>query len=643
MLRTVTGEQMTILWLRLLPKFLQLKIAADPEFRRSVAVPLDGTVTVGQGFASFTRSHFLAAVRKLYSGKDADVTVIDETSRPWIFSIDNRVAELTISINSDTDVYKLRGIFAIHPDRDTRLNGLDQALHQAGIDDLPHWRKELSERPLDDLELDPFNASLAMGPRAVAAKIAQTVENGEAKVSDLVPEDKAYFEHLVGATAAESLDDYIDHVLPAHIETLLRIDHPEGAKQALALGIHSRIATSSVLKNLEEKELRVLGEWATQHGDLFSKVAFVELALSCLAKAPGLSSLIENLVTEIRDLDETDENGRLQFLSALAVFSGAEISRTKVLDDWKPFQRRLAALAHASLIERETFDKVDRQHFAQAALQSRVQRFYLQSLADLRREPRWQPDFIAAEQLKNEFLGRMLGQAGNCSDAIVDSALKELLLGHGPGSLRTTTRTPMAYYPGPLEGAYTKDVQPLPDDFERIIAEQLATVPFAGNNLYALLNLHAVFRISGSQIAEAVEQVRRAGIRLLDGPDGRDPDVVLIGLAFLAAGYRNTELAGLIQSMTRRLQIDTPGASRIEPHQELMIALICAASHEELGDWCKFIGPWAEEIARSITTTDQAAQPLHTLQLLCKIIPPLRLTTSRAIASLKLLLGWRGI
>src|SRR3546814_9783074 len=104
--------------------------------------------------------------------------------------------------------------------------------------------------------------------------------------------------------------------------------------------------------DLAESELVALLEWAASSGDLLSRIGAIETGLAVLPRIPSLEPTILALVTSIRDLDPTDVEGRLHFLMGILLYVGGDISRTGVLADLPPFQRRLAIFAQAALFER---------------------------------------------------------------------------------------------------------------------------------------------------------------------------------------------------------------------------------------------------------------------------------------------------
>jgi len=99
--------------------------------------------------------------------------------------------------------------------------------------------------------------------------------------------------------------------------------------------------------------------------------------------------------------------GQLHFLMGILLYVGGDISRTGVLADLPPFQRRLAIFAQAALFKRHAYGHAGVEHFTKWAIEQRGRRSYYQTLSELREEPRWVADYCTPDQLKAEFLGRV--------------------------------------------------------------------------------------------------------------------------------------------------------------------------------------------------------------------------------------------
>ena len=98
--------------------------------------------------------------------------------------------------------------------------------------------------------------------------------------------------------------------------------------------------------------------------------------------------------------------------------------------------------------------------------------YYLQSLTDMRLEPRWNPNLADATQMKANFFARIMAAAKDFEKNIKSSELRNLVLGTGSGSLRSLSEFPRLYYPGPLEGTENR-LNILPTEVSEAIKDRL--------------------------------------------------------------------------------------------------------------------------------------------------------------------------
>src|SRR3546814_876731 len=178
-----------------------------------------------------------------------------------------------------------------------------------------------------------------------------------------VPADRDYYDNLIGKGVASSVPQLAAEILAPHINRQLAFHDPDVTRLTLLLASHSSILAASDIAKVSESELVALLEWAASSGDLLSRIGAIETGLVVLPRIPSLEPTILALVTSIRDLDPTDVEGRLHFLMGILLYVGGDISRTGVLADLPPFQRRLAIFAPAALFERHAYGHVGVEHF----------------------------------------------------------------------------------------------------------------------------------------------------------------------------------------------------------------------------------------------------------------------------------------
>lgn len=621
--------------LLLIPPFLHVPVALDRDFRARMPVPLEGTIGVGS--ASFDRSAFLAAVQRAYQTGEAKI--VDATGEAWRLAALQHDPGLKLELSLNDDTMRLGGMPGLHPDAAVRLAHADRVFREAGVSLAEHdpWRMIIADRPLQGDELDGFETEVSAGPLSIGRALRDALLAGQAKMETLVPHDQRYYVNLTGVGDVPNLNDYIVEVAPPHVAAQLARDPEVGARQALLLGSQGMILGNTALATLDGDAFLALGRWVAEHGDPLAKCAYAELGLHRVATLPELEEVITPLITDLRD-SKTGEDSPLYYLMALYVLVDGELARVGTLAAWPPFRRRIATLAHAAVLLRESAGVIDTVAFARWCIEARAYHYRLRGLIDLRAEPRWEADHFVPDQLWQYIMGRLLDAASSAEPPLPEGHLRQLMLADAPGTIRQQVRFPMAFLPGPLEGGLAMPLVDLPADIAELIEEQLSAETIRPANLTAFINASAIFRVPTALVDLAIERIEAAGATLLADSDTSVQTNTINGLAHSAATLRRPDLAKLVWILARRRRND--GATTAEALvEELHLALTAAAANDDELGWARAFGEWSSEIAWTVEDVDAASHLLNTLQTLARLEPGLRPGTGRAAAALKLKLG----
>jgi hypothetical protein len=308
------------------------------------------------------------------------------------------------------------------------------------------------------------------------------------------------------------------------------------------------------------------------------------------------------------------------------------MARTGVGRDRPVFWRRLAAIAQASLIERAVIAAGVSASFIQKwAFPARGALYYLRTFIDLRREPRWLPDFVLQGQLKAELIGRVFSAGFSNAAKLRSDTARALFAPDDEAPIKSQLSFPFAYLPGPLEGG-VESIMDMPSDIETNLKQALESEEPTSDDFISLINSPLIFKV-GPQLAQlAAQALRRAKYQLRNMRNQRDAFSLLSGLAMVAAVTRSAELADEVRILVRVFR-RKPGID-IAPEDAMRIALICSASNAEKIQWCKFVGDWLTEISFEDMSHEEAVNLHEHIQLLCKLEPDLWETCGRAEASL---------
>lgn len=622
--------------LELVPPLIRKTLIEESEFRELYGFKANAVIGFGGSGVSIQRSDFFDAIREILSGA-SEIAVTDNDGMEWLLTNQSEqggLPFLVISIGERR--LNLPDFSALSPDSVTRLRSLDNAASEVNLSTKvrDRWRNLLAERALHDDEVDEFHSDFQDTPVQIARSIQRDIAKGQRSVSSLVPHSRRYFERLVGTyDGSKSISEYAASRGRQFIDQLSAWRPYDGFLFSLFLSSHSALTTEINVQPLDSEDLLRAFDLLEKRGDRISQLGLIEVGLRILPERPQIKPVLIRLVEQIRDDHVDGPASGFNLLSALFLFVDGELSRTRLLSAEPPFYRRVASLAQAGLIHRQLMSSgVETDQFSEWAFRTRGQQYYLQSLADMRLEPHWNPDLAVASQIKADFFGRIMTAARKYEKNIEGSELYELILGTKPGSLHSLSEYPRPYLPGPLEGG---DIPPniLPPAASETIKAQLSAEVVETSSFVGLLNCALIYRIESDQVELAVKALQRSSYRIANVKDRSELLAILNGLASVAAVSRSRVLADELRILVRRYRHDVQYA--ISAEEDMRVCLVAAASREDLNAWIEFAGEWMTELSFG-ELKDDDGEVLHShLQSLCHAVPNLWASCGRADAALK--------
>lgn len=622
--------------LELVPPLIRKTLLNDQSFSEEYGVKPEAIITFRESGVSIQRSELFDAVRIVLGG-EGPAELTDDEDRAWILTNEGERQALVLA--SDQQRLVLPDFSVLSEDTSTRIRFLEDSASDVNLplSAKKEWRNILEKRALQDIEFDSFYSDLHDTPVNVQRTIRNEIKAGGSSVSSLVPHSRRYFERLVGAyDGSSSVRDYAVGTGHKFFEQLTKWRSYEGFLFSLLLSSHLAFTAEINIDHLDQEELEKAFDYLEKHGDMLSRLGAVEVGLRLLPDRPAIKPFLLRFVHLIRDDDPERKNSEFNLFSALFVLIDGELARTRLLAEEPPFYRRLASLAHAALIHRLLLHcGIDYDHFANWAFNNRGEQFYMQSLADMRTEPRWNPELVSASQLQAEFFGRIIIAGNNFQANLGDGELLETILGDGEQSLIKLGEFPRPYFPGPLEGAYDCP-NTLPDGLANVIEEQLNSIRIEAASFVALVNSSLIFKIASDHAELAAKALKLLNYTLANVEDKSQLMGILNGLATVAAVSRNRELADELRILVRRYRHDSRyGFSVIEA---MRIALVASAAREDLMEWRGFAGEWLTEFAFDDLEEDDGAVLHSHLSALLHSVPELWVSCARADAALK---AWR--
>ena len=622
--------------LALMPPLIRETLLEDPSFNEEYGLKANFNISFGDSGISFLRSNLIEAAQKMLSGGPImEITAKD--GHKWMLkeiSEEGEFQKFTLS-RDDQLIILPDFLTAFSPDSNTRLRFVDKVGSEVNLPSSARdvWRKVLTERSLEDEEIDLFNNDIRDTPVQFMRIITDEIANDQIKISSLVPPSAKYFHRLVGEyDGSVSIQDYAANIGKSHFQKLFAWEPYDGFLLSLLLSSHSSLTVEINLDPLSSEDLLRAFEFLIEHGDRTSQLGAIEVGFRILPSRPEIEPNLIHLIENIRD-DDVDEQGNgFKLFSALFILVGGEMSRVRLLSAEPPFYRRLAALSQAALIHRQLLNsEVDIDSFSKWVMSNLSRHFYLQSLTDMRMEPCWNPEYAAPLQTKADFIGRILNAASEYKDNIKGKELFDLVFGNEPGSLNSVCEFPFQYFPGPLEGA--KGTQPnLPADMSESIEKQLNEKEIELKSFIGLVNAAMLFSIDADKAELAARALKLGSNRLSNIEDRSQFIATLNGLSMAAAVSRSRELADELRILVRKYRRDAQHTLSME--EAVNICFVAASSCADLSEWRDFAGEWFTELAFSDLEGNDGEVLQSYLEGLCHAVPELWVSCGRADAAL---------
>lgn len=639
----VKSELAQGLWALAPPRILE-SLLDDAQFRDEFGVERDPILSFGDSGPSFVRSRLYNAVRQTLRN-ETDFKVTDTEGRAWKLGVEKGESEQRIpQISYNGHRIVLLPHSTLLPDSRERISSFNYIAHHFNlpVSSKNVWHDIVSERPLDDDEVDKFYDDFCDTPIHFKRSLRDEISSGTLSVSSLAPRSKRYYERLVGVyDGSTSLRDYASGEGRKFIENLLSWKPLDGFLFSLLLSSHSALTAEISVELLEKEEVVRAFSFLEKLGDRISQLGAIEVGLRVLSEVPEIEPLLIRLIEQIRDENVEGTDSRFKLLSTLFFFVDGELSRTQLFSENPPYYRRLASLSQSTLICRQFANLgvgidsfcewlVDQHGVSHSCC-------YLQSLVDTRLEPRWIPEFAAAPLMRREFLGRILDTALDHKEALQNTKLYDLILGTETNNFLSHIEFTNAQIVGPLEGGEkasdTSSTYFLEEIEAQFRAEGNGSPPFVPLIFFWPLLPHK------SVLSElAADALKRSNHRLDEIEDKTQLIIILNDLASVAAVTRSRLLADELRILVHQYRRDSQHA--ISAGEAVRVCLAAAASRSDLKEWREYLGTCLTELAFS-DLEDSDKNSLHfQLQYLCHVDPGLWAFCSKAEAALKALRGY---
>ena len=628
--RSVIARAALELW----PPLIRKSLLDDSEFRQEYRLVSQTAITFGDSGVSVPSAELFDSIRNVFSGA-SERKIVDTDGLVWTLRDEADRGELPKLVLCSAGKQLFPPNFAVlSTDSAIRLRSLDEVAFDVNLTSSARdaWRHVLTERALEDDDVGSYYSDCCDTPVHVMRSIRDEVRTGQSSVSSLVPRSRKYYERLVGAyDGSTSIGDYAAGAGRTLFRQLAAWRPYDGFLLSLFLSSHSTLTAEIGIEHLGNDELVRAFDFLERHGDRLSQVGAIEVGLRILPERPELEPFLVRIVEQIRDDDVDGSMKGAKLFSALFILVDGELSRTRLMSAEPPFYRRLASLSQAALIHRQFVTSGVDGEFYEWALRNRGMQCYVQSFADMRLEPRWNPGLAGPYHFKAEFFGRILIAGSKYEANIEDSGLYSLIVGTEHGSLSALCEFPHPYLPGPLEGS-DDGANAIPTDLSKAIEAQLNADSVGPYSFVALVNSAIIGRVDSDHVTLAARVLKLGNYRLAHVEDKAQLVNILSGLATVAATNRSVTLAGELRILLRTYRRDAQYGLSIE--EIIRICLVASASRKDIHEWRDFVGEWLTELSLWELDGNDGAVLHSYLRCLCHAVPELWVSCGKADAAL---------
>ena len=186
--------------LELAPPLIRDTLLEESGFREEYGFITDPILSFTNSGVSFQRSSLYDAVRKVLSGAE-EKKVTNTKGQKWRLKNISKKGEWPhFVLSRGKQCLPLRTFMPLSPDKATRLRFLDEAASDVNLPTSASdtWRNILSERALEDDEVDTLHSEFLDTPVSKTRSISRDIKAGQVSISSLISSSHRYFARLVG-------------------------------------------------------------------------------------------------------------------------------------------------------------------------------------------------------------------------------------------------------------------------------------------------------------------------------------------------------------------------------------------------------------------------------------------------------------
>lgn len=328
--------------LELVPPLIRESLLGMESFRKAYAFKTEAIIAFEGSGVSVQRSEFFDSVRAVLAGA-GEAEVLDAEGGVWYLRNEaDEGAPPNLVLSSTEQRLVLPDFAVLSEDVSIRIRSLEELKSDLNFptDTQDRWRSILTNRALEDGEVDTFHHDIRDTPVHFERSLRREIAAGQSSVSSFVPNSMQYFQMLVGSyDQSTSIRDYSAGPGRKLFQQLSEWEPYEGFIFSLLLSSHSALTAEISVDHLDSERLVQAYDFIEQHGDPLSRLGAFEVGLRILPERPEVEPFLLRLVHRIRDDDVEGNASELKLFSALFILVDGELSRTRLMAEDPPFYR----------------------------------------------------------------------------------------------------------------------------------------------------------------------------------------------------------------------------------------------------------------------------------------------------------------
>lgn len=530
----------------------------------------------------------------------------------------------------------------LSPDAHKRLAQLDRFLRRYPLSDSDAalLRARVASPGFSD---DNFLAAATLfesSPETFTERLAEKLrrQQGENRIApvDVLPDDDRYWNHLVPPVdGSASLADYTAKELDAAWRAGLEADSIRTFHAFATTFAAPELVPHSLLEGLPADAAAQAIEAVSKVEDPFSLVGAFEICVDRVGQDQQFVALGDRILDSLfGDMERL--TGACAFFGAIFVITTAHFATHETLQRRPVFWRRLAAVAHASLVVRVCGGGgIDPNRMISWAMRLFSDAYYLSVVSDFTVEPQWRPEWIFPKILVADIFGRVAGAWGRLSEEAAPPSWKEHI-DKAYGWIVEEKIGVFAQYPSVLQGT-RRAHQPTLAEFQNVPQGANAFLALANNpTAHTLVSISAFIEAFGFPI-EVTGDVEKVLASIRSAPPDQDDRLTVLALCLLAHIAVLTENAALADSISavcleRARRVDT-----YAPILEIVCRLIeCTAVIKDRAEAARTLARRLEILAFIVPASEAAEGLASTIEMLKRVRPDLAPLLGRALSAARL-------